>query len=386
MIYGNVQKCFIISDYLVYPNKYMEDIMLDAYMIRNITSAKVLESGYPRNSIFYNKSRAEEIKVENNLQGKQIMVYMPTWRGIMTKRKNKEQIQEIKMYFDEIDKKLTDDQILYIKLHVFVKSNIDCSEYKHIKEFPNEYETYDFLNVADILITDYSSVFFDYANTGKKIILFPYDKEDYLATRGIYIDFEKLPFPNVYNADELIEEINKVETVNYKSFIDKYCEFDNRDATKLICKCVFEGKEDGIVNNNFKKEVKKKNVIIYAGNKSKTKAIEEYLKLFNDLDLQKANYSFLIDCNLLQDRVDFVEKIPYSCGIIPYKKDLQFTIFERLKRKLARNKKGTIKKAYERNSYKCFGKFKFDEAITYSDKKEVVTLLENISKKLIINE
>ena len=108
MIYGNVQKCFIISDYLVYPNKYMEDIMLDAYMIRNITSAKVLESGYPRNSIFYNKSRAEEIKVENNLQGKQIMVYMPTWRGIMTKRKNKEQIQEIKMYFDEIDKKLTD--------------------------------------------------------------------------------------------------------------------------------------------------------------------------------------------------------------------------------------------------------------------------------------
>ena len=96
----------------------------------------------------------------------------------MTKRKNKEQIQEIKMYFDEIDKKLTDDQILYIKLHVFVKSNIDCSEYKHIKEFPNEYETYDFLNVADILITDYSSVFFDYANTGKKNILIPYGKED----------------------------------------------------------------------------------------------------------------------------------------------------------------------------------------------------------------
>lgn len=360
--------------------------MLDAYMIRNITNAKVLESGYPRNSIFYNKSRAEEIKIENNLQGKQIIVYMPTWRGIMTKRKNKKQIQEIKMYFDEIDKKLTDDQILYIKLHVFVKSNIDCSEYKHIKEFPSKYETYDFLNAADILITDYSSVFFDYANTGKKIILFPYDKEDYLATRGIYIDFEKLPFPNVYNTDELIEEINKVETVNYKSFIDQYCEFDNKDATKLICECVFEGKEDGIVNNNFKKETEKKNVIIYAGNKSKTKAIEEYLKLFNDLDLQKANYSFLIDCNLLQDRVDFVEKIPYSCGIIPYKKDLQFTIFERLKRKFVRSKNGTIKKAYERNSYKCFGKFKFDEAITYSDKKEIVTLLENISKKLIINE
>ena len=79
-----------------------------------------------------------------------------------------------------------------------------------------------------------------------------------MATRGIYIDFEKLPFPNVYNADELIEESNKVETVNYKSFIDKYCEFDNRESTKLICKCVIEGKEDGIVNNNFKKEAAKR--------------------------------------------------------------------------------------------------------------------------------
>ena len=111
----------------------MEDIMLDKYMIRNITNAQILESGYPRNSIFYNEDRIKEIKKENHIEDKQVIVYMPTWRGIMTKRENKRQIEEIKSYFNEIDEKLTDNQILYIKLHVFVKNSIDCSKYIELK-------------------------------------------------------------------------------------------------------------------------------------------------------------------------------------------------------------------------------------------------------------
>lgn len=381
---GNVQKCFIVSDYLTYPNKYMEDIMLDAYMIRNITNSKVMESGYPRNSIFYNKERIEEIKKNENLQGKQIMVYMPTWRGIMTKRENKRQIQEIQGFFKEIDEKLTDDQILYIKLHVFVKSSIDCSNYKHIKEFPQGYETYDFLNVADILITDYSSVFFDYANSGKKIILFTYDKDDYLSTRGIYIDFDKLPFPKVYTASELIEEINNKEKIDYKEFVDNYCGFDRKNAPKEICQYLFEGKETVKINNDFKNN--KKNIIIYAGKKTRSRTVKAYLELFDEIDFNSANYTFLIDSEVLQKKLDFVAKIPYTCGFIPYKKELQLTIRERIKRKIAKNKKQAIMQAYKRDAIKRFGEFEFDEAIVYSNKKEIRILLENISKKVTINE
>ena len=108
----NVQKNFIICDYLLYPNRYMKEAMLNAYGIRNITNAKILEAGYPRNSIFYNKERRNQIRKEENLGNKQISVYMPTWRGIMTKKENQRQIEEIKGYFDEIDKLLTDNQII----------------------------------------------------------------------------------------------------------------------------------------------------------------------------------------------------------------------------------------------------------------------------------
>lgn len=381
---GNVQKCFIISDYLIYPNKYMEDIMLDKYMIRNITDAQILESGYPRNAIFYNKDRVEEIRKENNLEGKQVIVYMPTWRGIMTKRENKRQILEIQNYFEEIDKKLKDNQILYVKLHVFVKKSIDCSKYKHIKEFPRGYETYDFLNVADILVTDYSSVFFDYANSGKKIILFIYDEKDYLSVRGTYIDFKELPFAKVYNSNQLIEEINRKEQVDYKEFIKKYCEFDKKSAAQDICKHILEDKQSTRVNKKYKNE--KKNIIIYARKKSINKTIDTYLQLFDEIDFEKANYTFLIDSDILKKKINFVKQIPYACGVIPYKKEIQLTIVERIKRKLSRNNTKVIEKIYQRDAIKHFGEFKFDESIVYSKKKEKQILLKHISKKLIINE
>lgn len=76
---------------------------------------------------------------------------------------------------------------MFVKLHNYMNNAIDFSIYSHIKPFPDIYESYAFLSIADCLITDYSSVFFDFANTGRKIILFAYDKEDYLKQRGLYI-------------------------------------------------------------------------------------------------------------------------------------------------------------------------------------------------------
>ena len=64
------------------------------------------------------------------------------------------------------------------------------------------------LNAVDCLITDYSSVFFDYANTKRKVILFAYDHKEYLGDRGLYFPLEDMPFPKVYNYEELALELN----------------------------------------------------------------------------------------------------------------------------------------------------------------------------------
>ena len=112
-----------------------------------------------RNSIFFNKRRAEELKKELSISKKQVIVYMPTWRGVMTNRESEKQIKDIYEYLNQIDNLLSDNQIFYVKLHTLVSGKIDCNNFKRVKYFDSNYETYDFLNMADCLVTDYSSVF-----------------------------------------------------------------------------------------------------------------------------------------------------------------------------------------------------------------------------------
>ena len=382
----NVQKNFIIADYLLYPNKFMEKIMLNSYGIRNITNAKVLNAGYPRNAIFFNEDRRNVIREAENLSDKQISVYMPTWRGIMTQKENQRQIEEIKGFFDEIDKLLNDNQILYIKLHVYVKSGIDCSKYKHIREFPSGYETYDFLNIADILITDYSSVFFDFANSRKKIILFAYDEADYFAQRGFYIDYHKdLPFEKVYTPQELVNAMNNNKNECYNDFIKYYCEFDEKDAPKHLCEFLIEGKgSDKIhVDAKFGKN-DKKNIGVYVNKPSVFETIDTYLDILSKIDINEKNYTFFVDQNILKNHVDFVEKIPSEVSVLPYKKNKISTLGEVITKRINKKKQKEINnKIYEREAKRRFGEFKFDNIINISEDKDIALLFKNLSKTTV---
>ena len=144
------------------------------------------------------------MKSRLNFSGKEVFVYMPTYRGTFLNRKNTAQKDRISQYLEELDSGLNDGQVLLVKLHVFNQSQIDFSKFDHIEAFPQGYEGYDMLNMADVLITDYSSVFFDYAASGRKIIIFNYDEEEYLSDRSVYFPIRNLPFPQVQNVDDLI--------------------------------------------------------------------------------------------------------------------------------------------------------------------------------------
>lgn len=384
----NVQKNFIICDYLLYPNRFMEEAMLNAYEIRNITNAKILEAGYPRNSIFYNKERRNQIRKEENLEDKQISVYMPTWRGIMTKKENKKQIEEIKGYFNEIDNQLTDSQIIYVKLHVYVKNGIDCTKYKHIKEFPTCYETYDFLNAADILITDYSSVFFDFANSKRKIILFAYDENEYLKQRGFYIDYHKdIPFEKVYTAKELVQAINNNEVKKYDDFIKKYCEFDELEAPKHICEFLFKEKKSKRIHIDEKiNKSNKSNIAIYVNKKTSEETVEEYRNIINKIDMNKNNYTFFINQGILKEHVNFIKEIPNQINILPYKKDKLITVGERITKILIKRKKDEINsKVMKREANRRFGEFKFDAIINISQNKDISEMFKHLSKTKVKN-
>ncbi len=273
---ANLQKNFVVSDYLLYPSKYMLDHMMEDYMLNNIANGKILLSGYPRNEIFFDEVRRKSLREELNLENKELIAYMPTWRGNVRNVSLEEQLEQIKDYLMQIDGSLKSNQILYVNFHPYVGNNIDFAIYNNIKPFPSEYETYDFLNICDVLITDYSSVFFDYSITKNKIILFAYDEEEYLKDRGMYLQLSELPFPIVKNVEQLIKEINEPKQYNDEEFLKKYCNYDAKDVSTKICNFIILNKKEKLVIKNIEKN-KKKNVLIYAGVLNKNSQTDELI-------------------------------------------------------------------------------------------------------------
>ena len=167
---GNVMRNLVFADYLVYPNEYMKEKMVDAYMLKNLCKATILNEGYPRNSVFFNEGRRAELRRQFDMDGKQMIVYMPTWRGGVNAADVEGVIAETEEFLAQMDEKLTDKQVMYVKYHPLMKLEFTDDKYKHIRKFPVGYEHYDVLNMADTLITDYSSLFYDFANSKRKFI------------------------------------------------------------------------------------------------------------------------------------------------------------------------------------------------------------------------
>ena len=111
---GIIQRAFFFSDYLLYPNDFMMDKMTTSYMIDKIYPGKILLEGYPRNSVFLNKST---LKDKLGLSDKEVFIYMPTYKGTVANRKDEKQKRDVNAFLNKLDLKLNDNQVLFVKFH-----------------------------------------------------------------------------------------------------------------------------------------------------------------------------------------------------------------------------------------------------------------------------
>lgn len=369
---GNVMKNFIATDYLLYPNDYTKDCMVEDYMLENIATNKIVISGYPRNSIFLNDEQAAIVKRKYQMDGRKTVAYMPTWRGVVGNKSINDQIYVIQSYLEEIESKLTEDVDFYVNLHPFVHSEIDFNGFRKIKPFPTDLETYEFLNACDVLITDYSSVFFDYATKRNKIILFTYDLEEYLEDRGLYVGLEELPFPQVRTVEELIKEINLDKDYDDSQFINKYCSNDRLDASsKLLDLLLFNETSDLNITNM--KSNGKENILIYAGNLAKNGITTSILNLLNNLDRTKYNYFITFVSAKVAPNKETLRKLPDGINYIPITGKMNATISDKVHILLSRSSlfkydfsNQIYDKLYKYEIKRCYGNIKFSHVIQFS--------------------
>ena len=232
-----LRKQFMMADVLLFQNDYSKMTMYEAYRLMDETKAVVM--GSPRNEAFFRDRSAMRRLL--GLDKKRVYAYMPTWRGANSNETDEEFMTELHGILKELDSFQCDDAVVFYKLHSFIcKAKNMSFRFARLRPFPAELETYEFLSVVDCLITDYSSVIFDFVVTGREIVLLPFDEGRYERDRGLYIKLEDLPFERFYCVQELCKHISTdmafTMTDEYERFRLKYCYSDSPDAAIKVMK------------------------------------------------------------------------------------------------------------------------------------------------------
>ncbi|QQD84035.1 CDP-glycerol glycerophosphotransferase family protein [Bacillus siamensis] len=235
-------------DYLISANRYSSNIFRRAFKFKK----RVLELGYPANDIFFRNDISElrdnfkeKIGIPKN---KKVILYAPTWRDNESSASWQHSF-EIKINLNDFMERLSDEYILLLRMHHLISDSIVISnEYKeHIFNVSSYDDIQELYVISDILITDYSSVFFEFANTKKPILFFAYDYNLYKEEiRGFYLDMKNdLPGPILESSEELLNSIKNIKQVeseyknSYDQFIKKYCEIEDGNSARKIIKEVF---------------------------------------------------------------------------------------------------------------------------------------------------
>lgn len=294
---GNTQRNFLMSDYLLYPNEYSFEHFKEDYMVSEYFDGKYLLAGYPCNSILLDDSARQNMRQALEIpEDTHVVVYMPTWRQTPNGGKDLKHMHMAEFFLMNLDEHLNDNVVVYAKLHYYDSGKeISFSDYNHIRPFPKDYETYEVLCVADTLVTDYSSVMFDFLNARRPVYLYDYDENEYFANRGTYISLDQLPFKRTHNSYELCEWINddvfRGCKLDYSAARSKYCAYDSPDAAYNICQLLFSEREAGelglkvIDGSRFYND--KKKVMIFGGALTKNGITTALLGVLNNVDLSK---------------------------------------------------------------------------------------------------
>jgi CDP-glycerol glycerophosphotransferase len=215
-------------DYLISPNAFTTGILSDAF--RGF-GGEILEVGYPRNDVLNHPDRdavRRRVRAELGIEdGRTAVLYAPTWRDDAVHERNSEGFG-LALDVGEFARRLGEDHVLLTRLHFLVAAQLgkqgpcvrDVSDHEDIREL---------YLAADVLVTDYSSVMFDFAITGKPMLFYVYDLEFYRdELRGFYFDFEpEAPGPLCRTTDDVLSSLERLDGVRY-AYGERYARFRRR--------------------------------------------------------------------------------------------------------------------------------------------------------------
>lgn len=374
----NTMKNFLASDYMISPNAHTTNIFKHAFKLDGLYSGEILEIGYPRIDLTINTTanEAREYLAEHlNLKKNPIILYCPTWRG---KNVNDPEnsllnvIEEIKL----LNQKLP-HQVL-VKVHPFVYSK--AKEMPELKPYlvPDFLDTNQLMPAVDLMITDYSSIFFDFLVTDKPIVFYVPDLDKYQNERGVYIDLCALPGPVADNIQDVITLVSNESYKDadvqgkYAKFKHNFVNYENGSVTERLIESVFLNQQDTSSKNASHHQ--KEKILLYPGGMKHNGITTSVINLLANINYDKYDVTVFTNntnnveqLNNLQSLNDNVRIVLRRGPMIATFKELYQNEFVRQRGIYKSFEKRLYPKAlFEREFRKIFGDSQFDYAIDYS--------------------
>lgn len=374
----NVLRNLLMTDYFLSPNVHTTKIFTGSgYKLEGLYPGEILETGYPRIDLTlqaqeHNKKQILKnlgLVLDNNLPN---VIYMPTWRGGDTQNPS-DSVGQLVAELGVLKQRFSGVFNILVKVHPYLYDRVKQHPAISSILIPDGVDTNIVLSETDILITDFSSVFFDYLVTDKPIIFYSWDEDIYSKERGIYLHPESLPGPvlsTIFEVGDYLEALTHQGASYrkpYEAMKKAFVPYEDGAVSQRVVDYIFKQVKHEKLKV-IKVKTDKKKLLFYPGNLGNNGITRSFMNLTQVLDYQK--YDVTVFVNTLESLfLENYRKLNKNIRLIFRTGSPNFTQVEQKAHDRA-NSTGKIEnipiKAFQRETKRLFSGLTFDFAIDFS--------------------
>ena len=241
--YENLQRNFQLSTTLMAPNELTRWALVEDHDLLDVYRGRTIVAGSPRLDTSLTMSAQERTALRGRLglaedDERRLVLFAPTWRGGVSKR----ELDREALVADLTAMASRDDVLVVYRAHRLSEKLLAGVDLP-VSVVPKDIDTNELLAAVDVLVTDYSSILFDFLPQKRPIVLYMHDIEEYRAERGLYLDPGEVPGLACYDRAELASAIGRAlagEGVAPQKALDRYCPYEDGQASSRLARAFFD--------------------------------------------------------------------------------------------------------------------------------------------------
>jgi|SRR5690625_3152645 len=240
--YERFKKVYQRFDHVIVGSETMTAIFREGF---GVSTHQILRTGIPRTDFFFDDETKDEVDKTLELQfpiikTKKVILYAPTYRD------NELNVSDLKLDIDNMYRELHEDYVLFLRLHPAVSGMLKNDYPDFVFNVSVDYNINHLLVITDILISDYSSIPFEFSLLHKPMVFFAYDIDQYAEERGFWDNYDNLvPGPIVENTDNLITVIkaDNFDMERVQAFSDEWNQYSDGFSSERLIKALYRDRD-----------------------------------------------------------------------------------------------------------------------------------------------